>query len=308
MNKHGRKINSANPALIVWKRFLKNKLAVVGLILVFFVAMLAVFADVLAPPSPDFPGIPGYNLQNWDNARAFPSREHIFGTDNLGRGLFERIVHGARISMVVGAVVVGIGLTVGVPLGTIAGYYGGTSDNLVMRFTDIILAMPNILLAIVIAAALGPGMLNVMIAIGFGAVPLYARTVRAMVMTVKEKDFVEAARSAGASDWRLLRKNILPNCTAPLIVEATMGYGSAILAAAGLSFIGIGLQPPQPEWGAMLSEGRGQILAGYWHTTFFPGLFIAIMVIALNMMGDGLRDAFDPRLRGVQSADKKVSK
>jgi peptide/nickel transport system permease protein len=302
------KRNKEHPALIIWRRFRKNKLAMVGMAMVIFVALLAAFADVLAPPRHDFPGVPGYYLQDWVNARLFPSREHIFGTDSLGRGIFERIVHGARISMLVGAVVVSLGLGVGVPLGTVAGYYGGTPDNLIMRITDIILAKPTILLAIVIAAVLGPGMLNVMVAVGIASIPTYARTVRAMVMTVKEKDFVEAARSAGASDWRLIRKNILPNCTAPLIVEATMGYGSAILSAAALSFIGIGLQAPRPEWGAMLAEGRGQMLAGYWHTTLFPGLFIAIMIISLNMMGDGLRDAFDPRLRGAQSTEKKANK
>ena len=292
----GKKKGSA--ALEVWMRFRKNWVAMAGLFLVIFVALLAVFADVLAPPNPDMPGVPGYNMQNWQRRLEAPSREFIFGTDNLGRGIFERIVHGARISLLVGFVAVGIAAALGIPLGAFAGYYGGISDNIIMRFMDIILAMPTILLAIAIAATLGPGMMNVMLAVGLAWIPIYARTVRALVLSVKEQEFVEAARSCGAGDFHLIVKHILPNCTAPLIVEASLGVAGAILLAAGLSFIGIGIESPTPEWGAMLSDGRGQMLAGHWHTTVFPGLFIAIMIISLNMIGDGLRDAFDPKLRG----------
>ena len=294
-----------NMAVEVWKRFRRNPLAMVGLVLVLLVAIMALMADVLAPPDPNMPGIPGYNLQNWGNARQFPSSEHIFGTDNLGRGIFERIAHGARISLVVGFVAVGIAIFFGIPLGSIAGYYGGIGDNIIMRIMDIILAMPTILLAITLAATLGPGMMNVMLAVGLAWIPIYARTVRALVLSVKEQEFVEAAYSCGAGDFRLIRKHILPNCAAPVIVEATMGIAGAILTAAALSFIGIGIQSPVPEWGAMLAEGRGQMLAGYWHTTLFPGLFIATMIISLNMIGDGLRDAFDPKLRGANFSKKR---
>ena len=274
-----------------------------GLVIISLMVIMALSADIIAPPG-EF-GLPGYNLQNWTKAREFPSSEHIFGTDHLGRDIFARVAHGSRISLQVGFVIVGIGLTFGVTLGALAGYYSGLVDNVIMRFTDILLAMPNILLAIAIAATLGPGLRNVMIAVGVGAIPGYARLVKAQVLTVKEQEFVEAARSCGASDFRLIFKHILPNCTAPIIVEATMGLAGGILSAAGLSFIGIGLQPPIPEWGAMLSEGRQWILAGFWHITFFPGLFIAMLIFSLNMMGDGLRDAFDPRLRGAGLSGRK---
>ena len=287
----------------IWKRFKKNPLAMTGLVIIILMIMLAVTADILAPP--DAIGTPGYNLQDWTRARQFPSREHIFGTDHLGRDIFARVAHGSRVSLQVGVVVVAIGMTFGVTLGSLAGYYSGLTDNIIMRFMDILLAMPNILLAITIAAALGPGLRNVMIAVGVGAIPGYARLVKAQVITVKEQEFVEAARSCGASDFRLIFKHILPNCTAPIIVEATMGLAGGILSAAGLSFIGIGLQPPIPEWGAMLSDGRQWILAGFWHITLFPGLFIAMLIFSLNMMGDGLRDAFDPRLRGAGLSGRK---
>jgi len=280
--------------LEIWKRFKKNPLAMIGLVILTFMVLLAATADFLAPP---IDGMPAYMVQDRRNARHFPSAENILGTDHLGRDVFSRIAHGSRISLAVGFVVLGIGLTVGVTLGTIAGFYGGVIDNVFMRLIDIILAMPNIMLAITIAAILGPGLFNVMIAVGVGAIPIYARTVRALVLTFKEQEFVEAAKAAGASDFRLIRRHILPNCISPLIVEASMGMAGAIMAAAGLSFIGIGLQPPIPEWGAMLAEGRQWLVAGYWHLTVFPGVMIALIIFAFNMMGDGLRDALDPRLR-----------
>jgi peptide/nickel transport system permease protein len=197
-------------------------------------------------------------------------------------------------------------MTIGVTLGSIAGFYGGLIDNVIMRLIDIVLAIPALLMAIAIAAALGPGLVNVMIAVGLNAIPAYGRIVRAQVLQIREQEFVEAARSLGANDFRLIRKHILPNCMAPIIVEATMGMAMAIAVAAALSFIGVGLQPPVPEWGAMLSDGRQFLIAGYWHLTVFPGLMIALIVFALNMMGDGLRDALDPRLRTASVTKKSI--
>lgn len=279
----------------------------VGLVIIILMLIFAASAFLIAPRDP-VTGLQGYNLQDWTNARQFPSSENIFGTDHQGRSMLARLAHGARFSLLVGFVVVGVGMTLGVTLGSLAGFFSGTVDNIIMRVADIVLAMPTILLAIAIAAALGPGLRNVMIAVGIGAVPSYARIVKAQVLTVREQEFVEAARSCGASDFRLITKHVLPNCAAPVIVEATMGMAGAILSAAGLSFIGIGLQSPTPEWGAMLSEGRQWMLAGYWHLTLFPGLFIALLIFALNMMGDGLRDAFDPRLRGAGGSARRFKK
>jgi len=289
----------------IWKRFKKNPLAIVGLVIIFIMFIMAATADLIAPSDGVFPG---YNLQDWGNTRQFPSSENWFGTDDLGRDVFSRIVHGSRISLAVGFVVISIGLFVGIPLGAIAGYYGGMSDNIIMRFIDILLAVPNILLAIAISAALGPSIMNVMIAVGIGAIPIYARTVRAQVLAIKGQEFVEAAHAAGASNFRIIRKHILPNCMAPVIVEASMGMAGAIMAAAGLSFIGLGAQAPTPEWGAMLADGRLRMLAGYWHLTLFPGLMIALIIFALNMMGDGLRDALDPKLRSGGFSKKRFKK
>ena len=289
----------------IWKRFKKNPLAVVGLVIIIFMFLLAATAGIIAPGENIYgPGgvvvnrIPGYNHQDWGNVRQFPNADNWLGTDDLGRDVLSRIVHGSRVSLSVGFVVLAIGIGVGIPLGAIAGFYGGISDNIIMRFIDILLAVPNILLAIAIAAAFGTGGMHVvMVAVGVGAIPIYARTVRAQVLVYKDQEFVEAARAAGASDFRIIRRHILPNSMAPVIVEASMGMAGAIMAAAGLSFIGLGLQAPIPEWGAMLSDGRLRMLAGYWHLTVFPGLMIALIIFALNMMGDGLRDALDPKLR-----------
>jgi len=290
----------------VWRRFKRNPIAMVGLAIIIIQVLAAIFAGVMAPSSER--GDPGYDIQNWSNPRAFPSGDNIFGTDHFGRDIFARIVHGARISLVVGFVVVGVSMTAGVILGAIAGFYGGWSDNVIMRIIDIILATPNLLLAIAITAALGQGLVNIMIAVGIGAIPRFARQVRAQVLTLREQEFVEAARSVGANDFRLIRRHILPNAMAPVIIEATMGMADAIAVAAALSFIGLGLQPPTPEWGAMLSDGRQFMLAGYWHMTLFPGLAIALVIFGVNLMGDGLRDAFDPKLRSGGISKKRFER
>jgi len=290
----------------IWHRFKKNPLAIIGLCIIILMIVMALTADIVAPGDEH---TPGYNLQDWGNVRQFPSADHILGTDNLGRDVLSRIFHGARISLQVAIVVITIGITVGMTLGSIAGFYGGIIDNVIMRIIDIMLAIPGILLAIAIVAAMQmTGLLPIMIAVGVNAIPIYARTVRAQVLAQRGQEFVEAARASGAGDFRIVFKHILPNCMAPVIVEASMGMAGAILAAAGLSFVGFGLQPPVPEWGAMLAEGRQWMLAGYWHLTVFPGLMIALVIFAFNMMGDGLRDALDPKLRSASFSKRKFNR
>jgi peptide/nickel transport system permease protein len=237
-----------------------------------------------------------YDEQDLRQRFLAPSAEHLFGTDEYGRDIFSRIVYGSRTSLLVGAISVTISSGIGTLLGAISGYYGNRVDNIIMRFIDIMLAIPNILLAISIAATLGPGIINVMIAVGISSVPGYARLVRASVMSLRDQEFIEAARSIGANDFRIITRHILPNCMAPIIVQATMSIAIAILSAAALSFLGLGVQPPVPEWGSMLSNGRAYI-RDYWWVVTFPGVAIMATVFAFNLFGDGLRDALDPRLK-----------
>ena len=277
----------------VWRRFRRSKTAMLGLFIMTVLVMLALTADIIAPGDGR---VPGYDIQNLRNTFQPPSREHWFGTDNFGRDIFARVAHGARISLQVGIVVVSISLIAGVTLGAISGFFSAKIDNFIMRLIDILLAIPNILLAIAIAAALRPGLVSVMIAVGISSIPAFARIVRASVLSLREEEFIEAARAIGSSNFRIITKHILPNCMAPIIVQATMSMATAIALAASLSFIGIGIQPPIPEWGAMLSEGR-RFIRDHWHMVLFPGLAVASIIFGLNMMGDGLRDAFDPRLK-----------
>ncbi|MCL2852451.1 MAG: ABC transporter permease [Defluviitaleaceae bacterium] len=277
----------------VWKRFRKSRTAMFGLFIIIALIILALSAEILAPADAINPG---YDIQDLGNTFAPPGGEHIFGTDNFGRDIFARIAHGARISLYVGFVVVSISMVTGVTLGALSGYYSGIIDNVIMRIIDILLAIPFLLLAVSIVAALGPGLRNVMIAVGVAGIPGYARIVRASVLSVREQEFIEAARSVGANNFRIITRHILPNCMAPIIVQATMGMAGAILSAAALSFIGLGIQPPQPEWGAMLAESR-RFMRDHWHMVMFPGVAIATVIFGLNMIGDGLRDAFDPRLK-----------
>jgi peptide/nickel transport system permease protein len=272
----------------VWRRLRKNKAAVFGLVIIAILLLTALFAPLIAPYH--------YDEQNLDEAFISPSARHVMGTDNFGRDILSRIIYGSRISLMVGFIAVGIGMVIGGTLGAISAYYGGVTDNIIMRLIDVLLAMPNILLAISISAALGPGLVNAMIAVGIGTVPNYARVTRASVLTVKEREYVEAARCIGAKDGRIIVTHIIPNALAPMIVQATLGVASAILSAAALSFIGLGIQPPTPEWGAMLSAGRSYI-RDYWYIVTFPGLAIMVTIFALNLFGDGLRDALDPRLK-----------
>lgn len=225
-----------------------------------------------------------------------PGARFVLGSDQFGRDVASRVLHGARVSLLVGVISVSIAVGLGAPIGLVSGYYGGRIDALIMRVMDVMLAFPGILLALAIVSVLSPGLGNVMIAVGLSAVPGYARLVRATVLSAREHLYVEAARALGGRDGGILVRDILPNVVAPLIVTATLGLGGAILSAAALSFLGLGSQPPQPEWGRMLSEGRDYLREAWWISTF-PGLGILLTVLAMNLVGDGLRDVLDPRLK-----------
>ena len=274
--------------LDIWRRLRKNPLAMFGLFIVVLLIFFAITADVIAP----------YTYYEQDLIASFqpPSKDHLFGTDEFGRDILSRIIHGSRISLQVGLIAVGISVIFGGFFGAVAGYYGGRIDNIIMRGMDILLSIPSILLAIAIAASLGPGLYNMMVAVGISTTPQYARIIRGSVLSLRGQEFVEAAKAVGSSDTRIIMKHILPNCLAPIIVQSTLGVASAILTAAGLSFIGLGIQPPTPEWGAMLSGGR-EYIRDYAYMTIFPGLAIMITILALNFLGDGLRDVLDPKLK-----------
>lgn len=274
----------------IWQRLCRNKTAMLGLVILSALVLCAVFADVIADYETKV------IAQNLSERLQGPSMEHWCGTDEFGRDIFARLIHGARVSLRVGLISVSVSLIIGGALGAFAGYYGGRVDNIIMRIMDIFLAVPSILLAITIVAALGTNLVNVMLAIGVSGVPNYARIVRAAVMSVKDQEFVESARAIGASSPTIIFREIIPNCMAPVIVQATLSVAGAILSTASLSFIGLGVQPPDPEWGAMLSSGRN-FLRDAVHLTLFPGLAIVITILSLNLLGDGLRDALDPRLK-----------
>ena len=274
----------------LWKNLKRNKMALFGLVILVIIVLLALFADQIA----------NYDQvvikQNLRMRLKPPSSAHWLGTDEFGRDIFARLVHGARVSLKVGILAVGIAIVIGGFLGAIAGYYGGKLDNIIMRVMDIFLAVPSILLAIAIVSALGPNLLNLMIAVSISSIPRYARIVRASVLSIRDQEFIEAARAIGASDARIIFRHIIPNSLAPVIVQGTLGVANAILSTAGLSFIGLGIQPPAPEWGSMLSGGRQYLRYAWWVTTF-PGVSIMITILSLNLLGDGLRDALDPRLK-----------
>ena len=274
----------------IWQRLKRNKMAMIGLAILLVLVFCAIFADVLF----DYDTV--VIKQDIANRLQAPSSAHWFGTDEFGRDILARLVHGARVSLVVGTVSVSIALIIGGTLGAFAGFYGGMVDMVIMRVMDVFLAVPSILLSMTIVAALGTDLFYVMLAIGISSVPNYARIVRAAVMGVKDQEFVEASRAMGASNATIIFKEVIPNCLAPIIVQVTLSVAGAILSTASLSFIGLGVQPPSPEWGAMLSSGR-QYMRDALHLTLFPGLAIVITILALNLLGDGLRDALDPRLK-----------
>jgi len=279
-----------------WRRFRKNKLALTGMIVLITLVLIALSTIVIDLVT-DNAIYNNYVIkQNLRLRLQGPSKAHIFGLDEFGRDILMRMIWAVRYSLFMGTIAIALSTVVGVILGSIAGYYGKVTDNIIMRFMDVLLAIPSMLLATAIVAALGTSLTNVLIAIAISYVPTFARTVRASVLTIKDQEFIEAARAMGASDFRIIFKYILPNSMAPLIVQSTLGVAGAILSIAGLSFLGLGIQPPTPEWGSMLSSARSYIREG-WHITVIPGLGIMITILALNVMGDGLRDALDPRLK-----------
>lgn len=272
----------------IWRRLRRNKLAMLGLIIVLILVLSAVFANFIAPYD--------YAQQDLTNIKAWPSREHLLGTDDYGRDILSRIIYGGRVSLLVAILSIVFGLVVGGILGISAGYFGGVYDGTVMRIMDIIMAIPGFLLAVCISAALGSGVLNTAIAIGIGCVPGYARLLRALVLSIREQEYVEAARATGASDLRIMFRQIVPNILSPVIVESTLRIGGCILMISSLSFIGLGVQPPTPEWGSMLSAGRA-LIRSFWPIVTFPGLAIMLTLFGFNLFGDGLRDALDPKLK-----------
>ena len=267
-------------------RLRRNKLALLGLIILVMLVFIAVFAEWIAP----------YDYAAQDLMESFepPSSKHWFGTDEFGRDILSRIIFGGRVSLQVGIVAVALALFAGGALGAAAGYYGGRTDEIIMRVMDILISVPRILLSIAIAAVLGPGMLNLMIAIAIASTPNFARIIRGAVLSIVGNEYVEAARCMGATDTWIIVRHILPNCSGSIIVQTTLSVATAILAASSLSFLGLGIQPPYPEWGAMLSAARGY-LRDDAYMTIFPGLAIMVTIMSLNFLGDGLRDAFDPK-------------
>ncbi|HDJ29578.1 MAG TPA: ABC transporter permease [Candidatus Acetothermia bacterium] len=277
---------------ITWRDFtrhmLKNRLSLVGLILIAALFIIAVIGPYLAPYGP-YTTDPINKLEG-------PSRVHLFGTDNLGRDLLSRILYGARISVTIAVIVLAVSGGVGTVIGIISGYFGGGIDNILMRITDIFLAFPRLILAMAVAAALGRDLRNVVLAVAFTSWTIFARLARGQALAVKQQDYVEAARATGASNFRILFVHVLPVCISPVIIQGTIAMGGIILTVAGLGFIGFGAQPPTPEWGVMVADGRNYLPTAWW-ACVFPGLAIMFTVLGFNLLGDGIRDILDPRMR-----------
>jgi peptide/nickel transport system permease protein len=273
----------------VFRRLLRSKSAIIGSSIIIILVSLALLAGVIAPYNPI--------KQNFRIQLQPPSLSHPLGTDEFGRDIFSRTIYGARWALLAGLLADSIALVLGVTIGLIGGFYGRRVDAGIVWLTDVMLAFPYLLLAMIIVAIFGPGLINAMIAIGIVYVPQYARLVRGTVLSLKEKEFIEAARCLGVPTYRIILRHVLPNSVAPIIVMATLAIGWAIVQTAGLSFLGLGAQPPTPEWGAMLAGGRNYMLSAWWIATF-PGLAIVVTVIGFNLLGDGLRDTLDPYLRG----------
>lgn len=292
------KVRSVRPArrkgdsqwVIAARHFRKNRLAVAGLILMFFLYVVTLLTPLIAPYDP---------IEQTDIVLTRflpPSSDHLMGTDRFGRDVFSRVLYGARISLFIGFIAVGIGLLVGITIGAVAGYFGRVIDRILMRFTDVMLAFPTLVLLIMVIALFEPSIWVVVVVLGLTGWMSIARIVRGEVLSLREREFVQAARALGMSDWRIITRHILPGTLAPIIVYATLGIGSTILVEAGLSFLGLGVQPPTPSWGNMISQGRDTLITAWWIATF-PGLAIVFTVMAFNLVGDGLRDALDPRMR-----------
>lgn len=272
---------------VMW-RLSRNRLAMVGLVIIVVILFCTIFAGLITR----YP----YDAQDYGSRFAYPSLQHLFGTDNFGRDLFSRIVYGGRISLLVALLAILISLFLGGFLGATAGYFGGKYEVAVMRFTDIIMAIPGLLLAVAISAGLGTGIFNTALAISIAGIPPTVRMLRATVLQIRDEEYVEAARATGSGDMRIIFRHVLPNTIAPLIVDSTLRIGINILQISSLSFVGLGIQPPTPEWGSILSAGRAYI-QDFWPIIVFPGIAIMLTLLGFNLLGDGLRDALDPRLK-----------
>jgi len=272
----------------IWRRLKKNRGSVISLYVILVIILIAIFAEFIAPFAP-------YE-QNWGNTFGSPDSVNLLGTDALGRDVLSRIIHGTRQSLQLGLVAVAIASSIGIVIGSIAGYFGGWIDNITMRLLDIYQSIPMFLIAITLAAVLGPSLQNAILAIGIGIMPGPARLMRASILTIREMEYVEAAKSVNAGNLRVIIRHIVPNAISPIIVSTTMSIGMCILAGAGLSFLGLGVQPPIPEWGALVAEARN-VMRDHGTLALYPTIMIMITVLAFNILGDGLRDALDPRLK-----------
>ena len=279
---------TASPSQLAWRRFARRRAALLGVAIVLSFIVLALGASWIAPLDPI--------ATNWGAIRKAPSAAYWFGTDEIGRDVLSRVIWGTRASLLAGVVSVSISLMLGVPIGLAAGFMGGAVDTVISRITDAFLACPFLILAIALAAFLGPSLSNAMIAIGVSATPIFVRLTRAQVINVKVEDYMEAARAVGNPPWRIALRHVLPNITAPLIVQATLAIAAAVIAEASLSFLGLGQQPPAPSWGSMLNTAKNYVDNAPW-MAIWPGLSIFLLVLAFNLVGDGLRDALDPRQR-----------
>ena len=279
---------TASPTQLAWRRFARRRAALLGVAIVISFIVLALGASWIAPLDPI--------ATNWGAIRKAPSAAYWFGTDEIGRDVLSRVIWGTRASLLAGVVSVSISLMLGVPIGLAAGFMGGAVDTVISRITDAFLACPFLILAIALAAFLGPSLSNAMIAIGVSATPIFVRLTRAQVINVKVEDYIEAARAVGNPPWRIALRHVLPNITAPLIVQATLAIAAAVIAEASLSFLGLGQQPPAPSWGSMLNTAKNYVDNAPW-MAIWPGLSIFLLVLAFNLVGDGLRDALDPRQR-----------
>lgn len=271
----------------VWRRFCRNKLAVFGMCLAIMLVLIAIFANFIAPYDP---------AEITTERLAMPSMQHLMGTDNFGRDLFSRVVYGARVSLLISLMGLVFSLIIGIGLGATAGYFGGIYENIVMRFCDILMCIPGMLLAVCISSVLGIGVINTAIAIAVSGVAPCIRMIRATVLQIRSQEFVEAAKATGSGHGRIIFREILPNVLSPLIVDSTMRIGGNILQISGLSFIGLGVQPPTSEWGSIMSAGQ-EFITTFWPMITFPGIAILLTVFAFNVVGDGLRDALDPRMK-----------
>jgi peptide/nickel transport system permease protein len=276
----------ATPGQRAWRRLLRRRGAMLGLVIVILFVLVAIFAPYIAPYDPV--------ATSWSAVRKPPSAEFWFGTDEIGRDVLSRVIWGARASLLAGLVSVCISMALGVPIGLLAAYVGGWTDGVISRFTDSMLAVPFLILAIALAAFLGPSLTNAMIAIGVSATPIFIRLTRAQVLAVKVEDYVEAARAVGNPHWRIALRHILPNVLPPLIVQSTLAIAAAVIAEASLSFLGLGQQPPAPSWGSMLNTAKNFVDQAPW-MAIWPGLSIFLLVLSFNLLGDGLRDALDPK-------------